>query len=168
MLVSYKEKKKLLLISLLLMFLDGIIVYYVPSYFNNLNYLYPMLTISFIPFLVNKKDKINYICLFISVIYDLLYSNILLYNVVLFYILYCLDKTIIRYFKDSFFIYLILGLLNIIVYDIFSFILVFITNYQSVSINDLFYKITNSLLLNIMSIFMCFFLVKNKKTKHII
>ena len=56
MLVSCYEKKYLIL-SLLVIILDGIIIYYMPSYFNKINYLYPMLMISLIPFIYldNKK-----------------------------------------------------------------------------------------------------------------
>ena len=76
MLVYYKEKKIELIISILLVILDGIIVYYIPSYFNNISYLYPMLTISFIPFLIRKKKHNIYLIIIIGLLYDLLYSNI--------------------------------------------------------------------------------------------
>ena len=56
MLASYKEKK-FWIISLLIIILDGLIIYFIPSYFNNLNYLYPMLTVSLIHFI----SKIEYI-----------------------------------------------------------------------------------------------------------
>ena len=163
MLAYYKEMKKTILISFLIVLLDGIIVYYVPSYFNHINYLYPMLTISFIPFLIKKKSKVNIIYIaIIGIMYDLLYSNILLYNTILFILLASFNKIIVNYFKDSILLYIILGITNIVIYDTFSFILVLITSYQSVTIGDLLYKIRNSILLNIMSIFICYFLCKNK------
>ena len=92
----YKEKR--LLISILVIILDGIITYFVPSYFNKLNYFYPMLTISFIPFLCKNKHT-NYLTIFIlGIIYDLLYSNIFLYNAIIFLGLAIINQKIIKYF----------------------------------------------------------------------
>ena len=76
MLASYKEKKYLI-ISLITLLIDGIIVYYKPSFFNQLTIFYPMLTISLIPFLyINKANDYYKFSFFLGIIYDLLYSNI--------------------------------------------------------------------------------------------
>ncbi len=164
MLAYYKEKKKALIISFILVFLDGIIIYYMPSYFNKINNFYPMLTISFIPFLIKKKSKSNllYISL-VGIVYDILYSNIFLYNTILFIILTFLNRIIMNCFKDNLLLYIFLGLINIVLYDTLSFVLVIVTSYQEVYFSDLLYKIKNSLLLNIMSIFIGYLLCKNKK-----
>jgi len=160
MLLFYQEKKYLL-ISLLAILLDGIILYIVPSYFNRLNYFYPMLTISLIPFIYLGNKKSYYIIIILmGLIYDILYSNIFLYNVILFIILINLDIQISKYFKNSLLLFILLVLFNIVFYDSINFILIIITNYQSITIYDLLYKINHSILLNIMSVFVYWFMFK--------
>lgn len=159
MLWFYKEKK--ILISLLLIILDGIIIYFIPSYMNKLNYFYPMLTISFIPFLYKEKNS-YLIIIILGIIYDLLYSNIFLYNAVIFLILSMINYRIIKYFNNSLILYVLLSLLNIVLYDSILFLLVIVSNYQSITINDLIYKITHSIILNIMSVFVLYFIFKKR------
>ena len=160
MLASYYERK-ILIISILVIILDGILIYYNSSYFNNISYLYPMLTISLIPFFsINNKRKYYVYGVFIGLVYDLLYSNILLYNVILFVFLMSINKIIIKNYKQSLVLFILLSLLNIVIYDSISFLLVLLTNYQIVTISDLIYKISHSLILNIMSIFVWWFLCK--------
>ena len=146
--------------------LDGLIIYFIPNYFNKLNYFYPMLTISFIPFICLNKKSFYILTIIIGIIYDLLYSNIFLYNVILFIILISLDKKIKNYFKDSLMLFILLALLNIVIYDTIGFLLTIITSYQSITIYDLFYKINHSILLNIMSVFVLWFLLKKDIAMH--
>ena len=166
MLVYLKEKKIVLIISLILVLLDGLITYLIPLYFNKLNYLYPMLTITFLSFLIKKKSNSSYlIILIIGFIYDILYSNILFYNAFLFITLAYFDNFFLKT-KNSLIKYLLLGIINIIIYDSFTFILILITSYNTVNILDLLYKIKHSLLINIMSIFICYFISKKKDKLH--
>ena len=164
MLWFYKEKKYLI-ISLLIVLLDGIIIYFVPSFFNKINYFYPMLTITLIPFIAKDKKRL-WLVILLGFIYDLLYTNIFLYNTLIFLLLGIINNKIINYFDSSIFLYIMLTVLNIIMYDSITFILVIITNYHDITINDLIYKIKHSLLLNIMSVFIYFFLFNKKHLKH--
>ena len=160
----YKEKK--LLISIIVIILDGVITYLVPSFMNKLNYFYPMLTISFIPFLcANKKN--SYLFIFIlGIIYDLLYSNIFLYSATIFLGLAIINRKLIKYFNTSLFLFIFLSILNIVLYDILGFLLVIISNYQSIALTDLIYKIEHSILLNIMSVFVFYFMLKKDVLMH--
>ena len=156
----YKEKK--LLISILVIFLDGIIVYYIPSYMSKLNYFYPMLTISYLPFLCHSKKNSYLAIILLGIIYDLLYCNIFLYNAIVFLCLAIINKKIIKTFSNNLFLFIILAIINIIIYDTLTFMLVLITKYQVVTIIDLLYKLEHSLLLNIMSVFVFYFLFKKR------
>ena len=163
----YKEKKYLI-ISLIILILDGILVNYIPSFFNRLNYFFPMLTISLIPFLYHDNKRKYYIyVLILGIIYDVLYTDIFLYNAIIFSFLGVIDLQIRKYYKDNIILFLFLIILNIILYDSILFSLVFITNYQSITISDLIYKIEHSLLLNIMSGFVFWFMFK-KNNRRII
>ena len=159
----YLKKKKYLISSIFVIILDGIITYLVPSYFNKLNYLYPMLTVSLIPFLYRFNTKTYYQFIFIlGIIYDLFYSNVIFLNAFIFLMLGIIDIKIIKFYKVNLIIYIILIILNIIIYDFILFILVYLTNYQSLTIFDYLYKIKNSIILNIAFGFILYF-IKIKK-----
>ena len=160
---QFLKDTKYLIVSLLAIILDGIITYYIPSYFNKMNIFYPMLTLSLIPFLYyNNLKKYYYSVFALGMIYDLLYTDIFLYNAIIFLVISIIDFKILNYFRSSLLLLIALVILNIILYDTISFILVIITNYQIVTINDLIYKISNSIILNIMSVFVYFFLFKKR------
>lgn len=129
---------------------------------NKLNFFYPMLTISLIPFLCHNKKKIYLMIFFLGLIYDLLYSNIFLYHVILFLILFTIDEVIIKYFNRSLLLFILLAILNILIYDSITFLLVLLSSYANVTIYDLIYKIKNSILLNILSVFVYYFLFKKR------
>ena len=158
---SYKGKKYLISIVLAII-LDGVVSYLLPSYFNNINKFYPMFTISLIPFLSNKNDKINYIYIIIlGFIYGLLYSNICLFHITVFLLLFKFNYLIISHIKESIYLYLVLVLLNIIIYDSIYFLLIILTGYQDILISDLIYKIEHSLI-NILSSFVFWFIIKKR------
>ena len=160
MLRYYKEMKWV--VSLIIIMLDGIIINYFPSYFNSLNYLYPMLTLSLIPFLDDNYQKYYKKIFIIGIIYDLLYSNIFLYHAFIFLLIALINRKILLSFKNNLLLFLIIIPVNIIVYDTINFLVIIFTNYQAVALIDLWYKICHSLLLNILSGFVFFFLFKKK------
>ncbi len=154
-------------ISIIVLILDGIIVYYMPSFFNHLTLFYPMLTISLIPFLYyNSIPKYYKYCFILGIIYDLLYSNIFLFNALLFLLLGKIDIKVMRVLKNNLLIYTILVIMNIIIYDLICIILVVFTNYQEVTFVDFLYKIKSSLILNILSCFVYYFLSRRSIFLH--
>ena len=161
MLVFLRENKKRIIIILALL-LDGIIVYYYPSY-QKINLFYPMLTISLIAFLTNQK---NYNLFLLGFIYDLLYSNIFFYNAIVFYLLGKMNYFFKRNFNNNIMVYLILTIINIILYDTLTYFFVLITEYHSIAISFLIYKIKNSLILNILVVFVYYFLFKKDLLEH--
>ena len=159
MLVYYKEKKYVI-ISLLVIILDGLIVYYIPSYFNQLNYFYPMLTVSLIPFLYKGKNNYYYKYVFVlGIIYDLLYSNIFLFNALIFLIISKIASKILLFVKNNFLIYLLLIIINIFIYDGIVFLLVYFSNYQVIGFIDYLYKVKNSII-NVLTCFIYYFIYR--------
>lgn len=155
-------------IILILIILDGLIIYYIPSYFNNINFLYPMLTLSLISVLANNLSlKKYYQTVFImGIIYDILYSNIFLYNAFLFLLISKINTKIYKVLKHNLFLVILITILNIIIYDTITFLLIKFSSYQSVDFIDLVYKIKNSLLLNILIVFVYYFYFKKKNIHH--
>lgn len=156
----------LYLVTILTIILDGYITYIYPSYFNNITYLYPMLTLSLIVSISSNKDAYLKYSLIIGFIYDLLYSTIFLYNTLIFLMLAKINKKILNSIRESFIIRIILLILNIIIYDSISFLIVYLTKYNDVTFLSLFYKISHSLILNILSLFVISFILKKYRINH--
>ena len=162
----YSKEKKYLIISVLSVILDGIIVYFVPNSYHDLNYFYPMLTISLIPFLYydNIKDYYKFIFI-IGIIYDLFYSNLFLFNSLIFLLLSKINIKMLKIMKNNLLTFILLVIINIISYDLILFLLVSIGNKNFV-INEYLYKISRSLLLNVL-ISLIYFLVLKRKTTYL-
>ena len=156
----------LYLVTILTIILDGYITYIYPSYFNNITYLYPMLTLSLIVSISSNKDTYLKYSLIIGFIYDLLYSTIFLYNSLIFLMLAKINKKILSSIRESFIIRIIILILNIIIYDSISFLIVYLTKYNDVTFLSLFYKISHSLILNILSLFVISFILKKYRINH--
>ena len=152
----------LIIISVILV--DYLISYFVPIYFNSLG-LCSMFTLTFIVFYFKRSKSKNYLknVLITGFLYDLFFSYIFLFNTLVFLlfgkILIKVDK-MIRYNN---FISILMLILFIFLYDLILFILVSISEYNIASFNDLIYKFSHSLLLNIGFYLWLLIVFKNKK-----
>ena len=157
----------LYLIILITISLDFLITYFIPSYFNNLNLFYPMLTLTLIMFLYQKVESKKYFqTVFITgLIYDFLFSYILLFNSLVFLMFAKIIKKVDKYIRCNFFVSLILLVICIFLYDLILFLLVRVSDYSIVSFNDLIYKFQNSLILNIIFYILLNIIFKNKEFK---
>ncbi len=137
-----------MLLILISVILDGILSILIP-----LNSMFrPKLTITAIYFLYSKykKNKTSYFILLIitGIVYDLLYTNILLLHPIIFYLL----GNFVKYIKDNYNkTPTIIGLvLTIIFYETLIFILMSIFRITKTNIISLLIIIGNSLLLNVL------------------
>lgn len=140
----------ILVISILL---DGILTNFIPYLVNDLSLFTPLLTVTtiFIIYpLFRKKEKKYFIILFITgIIYDLLYTNLLFFNGVLFVFLGLISKYIHKNYELSY-IKLILFLIIIItIYESVTGLLLLIFNIVPITLYKIFYKIIHSIILNI-------------------
>lgn len=140
----------ILIISLLL---DGILTNYLPYLVNDLSYFTPSLTLISIiiiyPYFV-KKQKNYFITIFLlGFIYDLFYTNLYFYHAVIFfligYLLLKVDKFLPRNMIN--FMFIIIG--TIIFYEGLTGILLYIFHIVPVTITKVLYKITHSILINV-------------------
>lgn len=140
----------LILISI---YLDGLLTIYLASFFNNLSIftpLFTLITIGILGFnLKDKKNKYLTISFVVGLIYDLLYTNILFLNSFLFLIIALITIRIINRYSFNFFKLIIYLLTVIIVYEFIYFLLIIIIYPKIYTPIDLIYKISHSLLLNI-------------------
>ena len=126
-----------------------------------------MLTLTLIVFLYNKIDNKKYLqtVFIIGLIYDLLFSYILLFNSLIFLLFAKIIKKIDKFIRCNYFISLILVIIFIFLYDLILFLLVKLSNYNIVTISDLIYKFKNSIILNISYFILLSIILKNIKFK---
>ena len=140
----------ILLISIVL---DGILSNFLPFLVNGLSLFTPMLTVIAIfmiyPFF-RKKEKNYFIKIFIvGMIYDLLYTNLVFFNGVLFLIIGFISLEIYKNFEISYLKLIIYLILIISAYEILTGIILLVFNMVPVTLYKVLYKITHSLILNI-------------------
>ena len=140
----------ILLISIVL---DGILSNFLPFLVNDLSLFTPMLTVIAIfmiyPFF-RKKEKNYFITIFIvGMIYDLLYTNLVFFNGVLFLIIGFISLEIYKNFEISYLKLIIYSILIISAYEILTGIILLVFNMVPVTLYKVLYKITHSLILNI-------------------
>jgi len=161
-----------LIIILVSLLLDGILTNFLPYLYTNLSIFTPLLTLVSIfmiyPFF-RKKEKTYFIIIFIvGIIYDLFYTNLLFFNGVLFVIIGLLIKYIYKTYEITP-VRLILYIAIIISsYELLTGIILLIYNVVPVTFYKIFYKIVNSLLLNIIYgelIYLIIKLIPNKYKK---
>lgn len=159
-------KINIYLLGIIVIIIDGLLLNFLPSYFNNLNYLYPMLSITYLVAIYSYSNDYLKKSFILGCIYDLLYSHIIFYNAFLFLFLAKINKKIFNYIQVNLINKIIILIINIILYDTINFLIIYFSKYNLVTINDLFYKIINSLFLNILSLFIFTFLLKKINFKH--
>lgn len=142
-----------ILIIIISLILDGILSNILPFMVNNLSLFTPLLTIISI-FLIypfyQKKEKEYYLTIIITgIVYDLLYTNLLFYNTIIFLILSLITKYIYKKYEVNYLNIIIQIILLITSYELINAIIILLFNLVPVTINKLVYKITHSLILNI-------------------
>ena len=160
----------ILIVSLLL---DGLLTNYLPFLINDLSLLTPLLTVSSIIIIYQfyrKKENKYYLLLFIfGMIYDLFYTNLLFFNGILFVIIGIISKYIYKNYGLSLVKIILYIILIISIYESLTGIILFSFNIVSITFNRVFYKITHSLLTNIIYIELVYLIIKiiPKKYKKI-
>lgn len=154
-------------ISLLL---DGILSNFLPYMINDLSYFYPMFTLMSIiliyPFYKKEPKKYLLTIFILGIIYDLFYTNLLIFDGLIFVLIGLVVKIIYQNMPTNFFTIILYALLGIIIYEVLT-SLVFIA-FQLVPINykDIIYKISHSLILNIIYIEIMFLIIKILPKKY--
>lgn len=141
------------IVIILSILLDGILSNIFPYIPGSLSFFTPLLTIVSLviiyPLYKKKEKKYLITCLCIGLIYDLLYTNLLFYNGIIFITLgIIIIKTLknlgISYLKLLFYI---IGL--IIIYETFNTLFIILFDLVPITLTKLIYKISHSILLNV-------------------
>lgn len=134
--------------------LDGLLSNYLPFTIGNLSFFTPLLTMTSILFiypLLNKNKK-NYFILIVifGIIYDLSYTNLLFYNSILFLLVAFFTIKIYELLPVNFLSITIYLILLIIIYETLNILFIIIFQVRNVVFKDYYYKVSHSILLNIL------------------
>jgi rod shape-determining protein MreD len=154
-----------IIISLIL---DGIMNNLLP--FINLSLFTPLLTIISIIIiypLYIKKEKKYLITIFVTgIIYDLLYTNQLFLNGVIFILIGLVIMNLYKKITINYFNILIISLIIIIIYILIESLILLIFNVVPISINKILYIISNSILLNLIYSELLYVIMRNIPKKY--
>lgn len=143
-----------IIIIFISLYLDGFLTLFLPYLPGNLSLFTPMLTIVSLLIiypLYRKQEKKYFITVFIlGIIYDLLYTNLLFFNAIVFLFLGVIIKFIyknldVSHIKISLYI---LGL--IIIYELVFSFFILLFNLVPFTVERLLYKIVHSIILNVL------------------
>lgn len=150
----------IVLISLLL---DGFLTNILPYTVENLSLLTPSLTLISLllvyPFYRKKEMKYTILILITGIIYDLLYTNLLFFNAILFYIVIKVMQYIYKKYEINYFTIIINTIIAITTYEVLQVIIISIYNLYPITLYSLVYKIKSSLLLNIIYAELIYFII---------
>ena len=133
--------------------------------YQNLNYFFPLILITSLPisYLLTKNKIIFFIAIIIiGIIYDLLYSDIPLINLYFLILLTLLTKIFYQNKKPTTLNITILTLIGVITYDLYLSLILILTKTQNITINDIIYKETHSLKLNIIYLILSLIILKSR------
>lgn len=132
--------------------LDYFLSLYLPYERNSLSYLTPL----FIPILIyliyplfKKKNKYIIISFIIGIIYDLLFTNLLFFNGIIFLLISFYTIFIYKYLKVNIYLNILYILSVIIFYELISIFIYIIYGVISITFSDVIYRITHLIIINI-------------------
>ena len=150
--------------------LDGILTNYLPYLVNDLSYFTPLLTVVsiFIIYPLNRKkeNKFFIIIFIVGIIYDLLYTNLLFLNGLLFLLIALVSKIIYKNFETSYLKLIIYTILIIVIYETAYASILFIYRVVPITLYKLIYKITHTILLNIIYVELLNYIIKCLPKKY--
>ena len=141
------------IIFIVSLLLDGILTNFIPYMNYDLSLFTPMFTIVSLiliyPLLKKEKNKYLIYCFIAGIIYDLLYTNLLFLDGLVFLLLGLIIMKSDQLFGNGYIKILINIILIISIYETLIVLILLIFNLVPVTIDKLLYKIGHSLLLNL-------------------
>ena len=131
--------------------LDGILSNYLP--YIDLSLFTPLLTLIsiFIVYPFYKKKEANYYItiIILGILYDLFYTNLLFFNAGLFLLIGYITRIIYKNLEISIIKLILYLIIIIIIYESTSALIILLFNLVPVTMTKVIYKITHSILLNV-------------------
>ena len=152
---------------------DGVLSNFLPYLPNDLSLFTPLLTLTSLLLIypLYRKEKLKYyaISIIFGFLYDLFYTNLLFFNAIIFFICGIFISFLYKNIGYSFFKIILLTTILIITYESLTALIILLYNLVPITFSKLFYKITHSLLLNIIFALLCYSIIEliPKKYKNI-
>lgn len=154
------------IIIILSFIFDYFLSLYLPYARNSLSYFTPL----FIPILIYLlyplfKDKKMYIIMsfILGIIYDLVFTNLLFFNGIIFLLISFLTIIIYKYLKVNIFLNILYILLVIIFYELISVLIYVIYGIISITFSDIIYRIIHVIIINIIYGTIIYMITSHKK-----
>ena len=155
--------KTSIIVVLFSFLLEGIL----SNFINGISYLNPLFTIISLiiiyPFLYNKKNNYYKIIFITGIIYDIVYTNTLFFNALIFMLIGFLIIQTNRLLSKNIINIFLISILIIIFYRIATYTLLVLIGYIKNDIYNLFNSIYSSLFIKILYGMLLFKLVNHKK-----
>lgn len=149
--------------------LDIFLSLFISTTYQNINMFFPFILIGAFPIFYNiiKNKKVFFlITILLGLIYDTLFSDVFLINTY-YFILYSMFIYIFyNNHKASIINILLISILGTICYDIFIFFVLILIEYSTFNINDLYYKLKNSVLINLIYVVLSVFFFNSRIFGH--
>lgn len=144
--------------------LDGLLsIYKEPIVLNILSFkpLFTIVSLVLIsPFFYKHSWSYYKVCIITGLVYDLLYTNTLILNALLFLLIGFIIRKIYSFFNSSLISGILLNLIIISFYHVISYIILFFIGYLSFNIIDLSYHFLGVLITNTIYYIIMFLLVR--------
>ena len=159
-----------IIITIISLLLDGLLTNYLPYLVGDLSLFTPLLTVVSIfviyPFF-RKKEKNYFSFIFIlGIIYDLFYTNLLFFNAILFLIIGLITKYIYKNFEVNSIRLILYTIILVTSYESITGLILYIYNMVPITMPKVIYKITHSLIINIIYIEIVYFIINKIPKKY--
>ena len=157
-----------LLIVFISMFFDMLLFNIFKFTSFSISFFYPMFTIASIVFISNlykypNRKNYYYFVIIVSIIYDTIFINNLVISISLFLVIAIFSMFFKKHFSNNLISNIIRLIVSIFMYDFLFHILLVVGRYQSLNINRVMYKVTHSIIINLLYVIIMFLVLKPKK-----
>lgn len=154
------------IILLISVILDGVIYNITMYQLHHLTYFTPMCTVVSLIFLYDNKNFIK-LWLLSSVVYGTLYMSNLLLSLALFFVVMQVIKLCKYLFEDNLLTIVLQIIVVIVIYDGLFWVINFLTFYNSFSFDDYIYKVSHSIIFNLLYGTSLYYLCDKSSSKNI-
>ena len=151
------------IIQILSLLLDGILTNFLPYLQNDLSLFTPLLSVISIfliyPFFRKEKKKYLINVFIYGMIYDLFYTNLLFWNACIFLVIGLLTIFIYKNYEISLLKIIIPIIVIITSYELINASIIWIFHLVPITLSKVIYKITHTLLLNIIYGVVIYFII---------
>ena len=159
-----------IIIIIVTILLDGLLTNILPYTANNLSLFTPMLTILIpiiiYPFYIKEEKKFLITLVITGIIYDIFYTNLLFYDAIVFFLFGLMIIKLYKVIGYNYIKVLLYSLLCIILYELFNSIVILIFNLVPINLMKVLYKISHSILLNLIYVLILYIIVKKLPKKY--